>query len=483
MRVPTDSRVLVGGARRTGAAIAVGLLLSLAAGCGGNGPPPPFDVDARPGPSPLVGLEDSSVSLNDPAALDRIAAMADLGATVLRVTLTWSAVAPAEPAQPRDPADPAYRWTGYDAVVREARARRMQVLFTVWGTPEWAADPTVLASRPSGIPTQAVQPRDPADLGDFAVAAARRFTPRGVRLWEGWNEPNVPMYLYPQFTAGRGSPRAMRSPGIYAGLQRAFYAGIKLAAPRATVGGVVTAPAGDVASSADPKRITPKDFIRALDAPGLRPPMDVVSHHPYPTTPPRERTRPGRNYIDLYNLDELVKTVDATYLKGRDLWMTEYGFATESVPEYPLRFTPDEQATSIADAYRRLRANARVKLASYYLFQDHERWRSGLRDIEGTAKPGEAAFALPFARDGAGRVKPGGAVRLVGQVRPGDGRRDVVVEWRAGGGWEPLTTLTTTQDGSFAVTVRPKGSLSLRARWDGAGGGRTSPAVVIETAG
>ncbi|MBI2684061.1 MAG: hypothetical protein HYX33_01510 [Actinobacteria bacterium] len=182
--------------------------LALVAGCGGSDPAPTTTggtptTDAavvldRPvaarGPAPIAGIEDdrlafpNTVAPEDPTA--RIALAASLGGRQVRVALPWSAIAPTPPTKPTDPSDPAYDWRRTDAIVRAARRRGVEVLFTVYQTPAWAADGSVPVVAP--WPAEARRPRDAADLGAFATAAARRYAPKGVLRWEGWNEPNTP---------------------------------------------------------------------------------------------------------------------------------------------------------------------------------------------------------------------------------------------------------------------------------------------------
>ncbi len=404
-------------------------------------------------PSPLVGMQDDRVIQADP--LVRMRMMADAGARVARVDLRWDRVATRAPADASDPGDPAYDWTTYDQVVAAARRYRMEVLFTVWGTPSWAVDTALFAYGDLSYGTASFAPRDPGDLGRFAQAAARRYAPLGVHKWEGWNEPNVPMYLQPQYTRVNGLPVAA-SPAIYSGLQRAFYEGIKSIDPRSQVAGVVTSPAGNP-GGLDPTRVVPMTFVRLLGRAGLRPPMDVVSHHPYPVRARTDKpTPPGRAYADLYNLRDMITAVDSTYLRGKKLWLTEYGFSTSSVPEYRVIVSPKGQAANIADAHWRLSTNRRVSMAVYYLLQDHPGWRSGLYTQNGAAKPGRQAYSLPMWARG----------RLVyGQVRNATGRTRVAIQQRRGNRWVTARTVTTTADGSFRVRVT--GRAQLRAQWRG----------------
>ena len=453
------------------AALGAAAVLALAAGCRDADeraiPPPP------PGVSPVAGIQDNR--LGDPA-IDpepRMRRMAELGAALVRVDLRWDRVATRRPADPRRPGDAAYDWRQYDRVVRAANRHGVSVMMTIWGTPRWAADRAV----PVGgrFPSSAVRPRDPADVGRFAAAAARRYGPRGVRLWEAWNEPNLPLFLRPQYALRDGGWTAV-SPRHYSLILRSVYREIHRVQPSARVGGAVTAPVGDRCPQSCPDdpddRVTPAAFLEALSEPGNRPPMDAVSHHPYPLSPPRESTPARASYIDLYALDRLRDVLDAGYLRDRPVWLSEVGFATAPTPEYPLSFGEAEQARLLSDAYRRVRAAPGVELVSWYLLQDDPAWRSGLLRRDGSAKPSAAAFSLPAAPTRWAPLPPGDPVRVVGQVRaarPSAGA--VTLERREGGRWAPAATAVPGPDGSFAAVVRPRSTGRYRAVWRARAGG------------
>lgn len=420
------------------------------------------------GAMPLTGLQDDRIYRSNIDPDPRTRLMANLGAEVIRVDLRWDLVARARPTSPRDPGDDAYDWERYDPIVAAARRHRISVLFTVWGTPGWAADPAVESS--DRFPDWAKRPADAEDYGDFARAAAARYAPRGVRLWEAWNEPNLPLFLRPQFALRDGVWRA-DSPRVYAALMREFYVAVKEVDPTARVAGGVTAPVGNRCPLSCPRsadgRVAPIDFIRGIARRGLRPPMDAVAHHPYPATAPRSSTSPGVAYVDLYNLGRLVRVIDRTYLRGRPLWLTEFGFGTERVPEYPFHVSRGQQAAFLADAVRRVGRMPRVRLFSWYLLQDNPGWTSGLLTEGARRKPAFASFALPLAaverRTARGRT----VARLSGQVRPAVGRTRVALQQRGRGGWRTLRRLRTDRHGVFATTVPVGGAARYRVRWAG----------------
>ena len=427
----------------------------------------PTVTKKAPGKSPLFGIEDDRiVGGADPVA--RVRLLVEAGASVVRIPLRWDLVAASKPAAPANPADPAYDWSRYDAMVAAANANHAAVLFTVYGTPAWARDPAVPADP--HWPAFSARPFDPTDFGRFGEVAARRYAPRGVHRWEAWNEPNISLFLRPQY--GRsGGKWVPTSPATYSAMLTSFSTRVKAADPTAVVAGAVTAPAGDRCPDCPldrpPTRVTPGDFIAALGTPGLRPPMDVVSHHPYPLRKPTDSTPAGRTYVDVYNLSVLTRAIDATYLRGKKLWLTEFGFATRPVPEYPIAFSRAQQAAYIVDAYRRMKANPRVTLAVYYFLQDHAGWASGILEQSGAKKPGAQALALPFAAAVPGPAKRGSSVALVGQVRASAGAATVLVQRKASAKWVTLKTLRTAGDGSFKVALRPTAKMLLRAKWSG----------------
>src|SRR5688500_18495506 len=116
--------------RRRACAVLLGALVPLAVGC--SGPPPQA---APPAAGPVVGVQYHGLwsdwtDADREAVLDRMAAA---GVGWLRVDVGWESLEERGPGQ----------WSDWylgllDRVVDQARARRMQVLVTLWATPGWA---------------------------------------------------------------------------------------------------------------------------------------------------------------------------------------------------------------------------------------------------------------------------------------------------------------------------------------------------------
>ena len=101
-----------------------------------------------------------------------------------------------------------------------------------------------------------------------------------VGLWSIWNEPNIELFLTPQF-----SGKKIVGPANYAKLFKAAYAGIKGANPYAKVAAGETSARGrDKPLSGVSASVAPGTFARLLgQVKGLK--FDAWAHHPYPTSP------------------------------------------------------------------------------------------------------------------------------------------------------------------------------------------------------
>ena len=113
----------------------------------------------------LVGVFDPNRPFDTPDTT--FPTLVNLRAQIIRVNLNWNEVATKRPLKPTDPADPAYDWSRYDQLMLNAKKYKIQVLFTIFGTPRWANGTKKGINR---------APRQMAFLKYFATAAAKRYS-------------------------------------------------------------------------------------------------------------------------------------------------------------------------------------------------------------------------------------------------------------------------------------------------------------------
>jgi hypothetical protein len=374
------------GSRKLSIALLLTLVLSLLA------------ATARPDPAlasrgMLVGLYDPVQPIAAPAKT--FVTLAKLRPQVLRMDLSWGAyVAKQKPQHPADPADPAYNWDIYDEFVQNAKKHKMQVVFTIYGTPRWANG----GKKPNRAPKKMVY------LRQFAYAAAKRYSGTfkrvdgtvlpSVRRWMAWNEPNNPVFLRPQWAiAGKRRiiPIAAKN---YAQMCTAVWQGVHATHVKETVACGATDPHGNNRARGSRPSIAPLTFLAALKRYGLRH-FDVYAHHPYygspsesPTTPPKAKTA-----VTLGNIDVLIKLLTRLY-GHKQLWITEYGYQTRP-PDRHFGVSLRTQARYLTKAYAVARRNPRITMMLWFLLRDERRisgWQSGLLTASGKPKPAFNAF-------------------------------------------------------------------------------------------
>jgi cellulase (glycosyl hydrolase family 5) len=388
----------------------------------------------------LVGFQDDpSLRWADDRArmLDRAR---KAGATVIRTTVDWAAATPQRPSSPRSPFDPAYRLADVDDLARQAQLRGIELLITIWGTPGWA----------NGGQGPNRPPQRTGDLADFAQAIADRYSGRhpgypAVRLFSAWNEPNLELFLAPQFDA-QGRPAA---PAAYARIAQAIYDGVKRGNADALVAVGETSARGRDSPAAGPAQEShsPGTFARLLaeENPDLS--FDAWAQHPYPTRPnlpPAEPVRwPG---VGLTSLERFGRALEGWF--GRDeipLWLTEYGHETQPAEE--LGVPELDQARFAREALGAAAGNPRVRMLVWFVLRDSagNPWKSGLIDESGELKPAFHTFR--------------GAARVLDARNP-------TLPAGSGSALVPALELAHRVESGSAVDVtlsgRPAGSVPLR---------------------
>jgi hypothetical protein len=346
--------------------------------------------------------------LDDPSfrwradAPTQLSSAASAHASIVRTIAKWSTLAPRRPSRPADSFDPAYRFGNLDAFVRNAQQNGLEVLITIWGTPSWA----------NGGRGTNVSPRHASDLRNFARALADRYSGRHAGLpyvgrYSVWNEPNLGIFLSPQF-----SPHgAIVSPREYAQLYRAASAGLKAGNRHALVAIGETSNRGrDRLAAGGSQSVAPATFARLL---ARQKPLrfDAYATHPYPTQPnlpPTQRVRWPN--VTLSQLGRFERSLDTWFrLPHVPVWITEYGYQTK--PAAPHGVTPSRQASYLSLVLRRLAADPNVQMFVWYTFRDSASaaWKSGLIAANGAHKPAYRTFASLAGRTAGEtrRVSPG----------------------------------------------------------------------------
>jgi hypothetical protein len=347
-----------------------------------------------------VGIYDETQTLFGPPART-FGAFSTLHVQELRLNLYWGGrygVARRRPAHPANPADPAYNWTLYDTAVRNAAAGGIHVVFSIYGTPPWA----------NHGKSRNVAPSSPVDLRNFAYAAARRYggsfrDSKGRVLpaekdWLAWNEPNNPVFLWPQYQRVRNH-WVIESAVSYAAICNAVYTGVHATLiPGERVACGVTAPRGNNNPSSSRPSVSPLVFLRALKTAGLRR-FDAWAHHPYYTAPantPDSRLGAGAGVnkaVTLGNINDLTALVTQLYGNKR-IWITEYGYQTNP-PDSIFGVSWAKQAAYLREAFEIARTSPRIDMFLWFLLRDEPSvsgWQSGLITATGRHKPSFAAF-------------------------------------------------------------------------------------------
>ena len=348
--------------------------------------------------------------VNDRAG--RIQSSSREGATIMRLLVQWNLAAPQRPSSPANPFDPAYAFDDVDEALRSAQETDMEVMLTISGSPRWA----------NGGRNPNVMPRRLADFTAFARAIATRYSGRFdgypyVRFYSVWNEPNLNLFLTPQFNA-RGKSVA---PANYAKLYAAAYAGLKAGSPTTQVA------IGETSARGRDRRVpgvsdthSPGKFAELVAKANPRLKFDAWSHHPYPFNP---NSRPGQIVkwpnVSLASLPRFNANLKVWFKrKSAPIWITEYGHQTK--PEDAFGVAYPTQSAYIRQSIAMARKFPFVGMFIWFVYQDDQGqpWESGLYRAGGAAKGSSparfGASARPLdARNGVYSFRAGTTTPLV----------------------------------------------------------------------
>lgn len=176
-----------------------------------------------------------------------------------------------------------------------------------------------------------------AAYAKYCVETVKRYSPKGVKQYELWNEPNLPMFWDP-------TPNAAN----YAALIKAAYPEIKKADSSVTVIAGATSPLEGQAAP----NIPWTTFIAGIVSNGGLTAMDALSFHQYRVDKAPETW-----------LGTDVQMALSLTAGAKPLWITEVGYHTSSLWPYT---TTETQADYVTRMYLLGRSYPALKRISYY---------------------------------------------------------------------------------------------------------------------
>jgi hypothetical protein len=258
----------------------------------------------------------------------------------------------------------------------------MRVMIDINGTPRWA----------NGGKAPNVMPKKLSDLTAFAKMLATRYDGRSghgsVALFSVWNEPNLQLFLTPQFVG-----KKIVGPANYAKLYKAAYAGIKAGNRLAKVAiGETSARGRDRPLARTSASIAPGTFARLLaQVKGLK--FDAWAHHPYPTSPNLAPTQKVRYpNVTLSTMSTFEANLKRFFHRSVPVWITEYGHETK--PAEPHGVTYAQQAKYAQQALTIAKKDPNIQMFIWFVFRDSvgNPWQSGLYRQDGGQKPAFDSF-------------------------------------------------------------------------------------------
>jgi hypothetical protein len=313
------------------------------------------------------------------------------GASVIHTTASWVGLAPTKPANPANGDDPAYKLNDLDELVFQSGLYGLRVMIDISGTPKWA----------NGGKAPNVMPKRLGDLTAFAKMLATRYNGRQghgtAALWSVWNEPNLQLFLTPQYVG-----KKIVGPANYAKLFKAAYAGIKSGNSLAKVAiGETSARGRDKPLAGVSASVAPGTFAKLVaHTPGLK--FDAWAHHPYPTSPNLAPTQKVRYpNVTLSTLPQFEADLKKFFHRNVPVWITEYGHETK--PPDPHGVSYATQSKYAVQALNIAKKDPNVQMFIWFVFHDSagNPWQSGLYSSSGAQKPAYNSFgALARLTDG-----------------------------------------------------------------------------------
>jgi hypothetical protein len=402
----------------------------------------------------------------------------DLGAGYIRYFVSWASAEPTGPSI----GNPTYM-AQVASAVQIARLDNLKVIITFNEVPEWASDRalwkyTGRAGNTKYYSREAMSAAHLVDFQNFCQTVAAEFQGE-VWGYEVWNEPNLSLFLSPQFYPGH--PHF--APDLYVKMVTSCRNGINLG-DTSTPRPFIVAGGTDPRGSNDAGSTSPQSFALRVKADGLgtKVPFDYYSHHPYmpgasPRLWPEAAPRDPKTTVTLENLGTLLKIFPT-----KPFLLTEYGVQTADNGTFSHQYVNQAtQADYLRRAYAYVARYKQVKLLMWYLLKDYapakplpavDGFYTGLDTAGGAHKRAWYVFAggTSLTLNATAKIKRGAAAKLTGTLAwkgTGFAAKPVLQSHRAGHPWATVKTFTTQATGRYTLWLRPKAATYYRVSWLG----------------
>lgn len=423
----------------------------------------------------VIGMQDTAQTLSFGTQTQALDEMQALGVHVVRITMSWSDVAAGcsaslTLAELADPDNACYSWSLYDALVANAQSRGIQVLASVWKTPNWANGQ---ADKPYNIGRNWSQFKVVvARYKSFITAAGTRYRAGSghgvIKYWTIWNEPNSRRFWSP-WTGAKDSAKR------YAYMYSVGAAALKKVNKSAKVAPGPTGP-----NSTGSKPVT---YIKNMQ-PWLKKyhaRIDAWAHNTYAGAPVAPN-RPAFHSpsVGLGNISDLFNALDAAKItRHKQVWSAE--FAYETPPDRHFSTSFQNQALWMGNAMDIAWRTHRVSMFIWYVMVDataKDDWQSGVISASGKKKISYYMYQRPVSLSST-KIHKGDTVSVwgVSNLHPGAGK----LVWSTSNKFTKVHTLRNRRgaNGVRTASFRPpaKGTYFVAVR-DGSGIGSSVRLIV-----
>jgi polysaccharide biosynthesis protein PslG len=318
--------------------------------------------------------------LSDEELAAWIADFKELGITWVRYDVNWHSI--------QFEGKNKYNWTKLDRVVDAVHGAGLKSQVMVAYTPPWARHERCKYSmrcRPANMPT----------FGHFVGEAVKRYSTKGIKVWEIWNEPNSFRYWPPHANVAE-----------YTELLKAGGSAVHTYDRSATV--LIGGLGGSSTMQPNEGLVPSAGFLRDIYGSGGKGYFDGVGIHPY-SYPVLPSTNDAYSWEEIDRANSNLRAIMRANGDGyKPIWITEFGAPTTGPGKLAIRGTKDElgydhvhedlQARLLVDAATVHRSKTWSGPFIWYSYKDRGIARHntenffGLLRADGSRKPAYEAY-------------------------------------------------------------------------------------------